>query len=316
MDVREILFDAFPRKVGNPRAFLINNRDELNRFASVNSSDNDKNFCSICSYYNEIPIFSSIFLETDEITPEPVRKVIIWFENHKIPWVCLHSGARGFHLHGLFEPVMVNAKTVKKFANMILEETNTKESFDPVVTGVLEKLCRIPNTQRLGNGWCVPLTREELFTLNTPEEFKKLCAAPRFINYPILKRPSIFDFIKEDEESINTTVPIISVAPPKEIFILRQILRPCIYKAIRTPNPKHDFRVSAVVECLNHGIKTQQIFDIFERLQWIDFDHSRTEYQIFYIENKRKSGEFVIPYGKKRLGCEKRGTCFKCILNN
>jgi len=312
-DVREILFPNFSRMVGNPKAFLINSREDLNRFASVNSSENDKNFCSICSYYNDVPVFEDNFLETDDYTPEPVRKVVLWYESKNIPWICLLSGNRGFHLHGLFEPEIVNPKTVKNFANLVLEETNTKELFDSHVSGVLEKLCRIPNTQRIGNGWCVPITREELFTFNTSEEFKKLYVSPRFIDFKILKRPSIFEFIKEDDTT-DKPVQVIQTAPPKDVFLLKQILRPCVYKSIFTPNPKHDFRVSAVVEMRNHGISGNQIFEIFEHLNWIDFGHDKTRYQIEKIEEKRKSGELMIPFGKKRLGCEKKISCFKCVL--
>lgn len=311
-DVRDLLFPNYPRKFGNPKAFFIYSREELHRNALVNTSDNDKNFASVCSYYNEIPIFEDVFLETDEITPDPVRKVVLWFENHKIPWICLHSGARGFHLHGLFLPEIVNHKTVKNFANTILEETKTTE-FDSHVSGVLEKLCRIPNTQRLGNGWCVPITREELFTLNTPEEFKKLCVAPRFIDYNIGRRPSIFEFIKEDE-TVDKPIQIIQTAPPKDIFLLKQILRPCIYKALFTPNPKHNFRLSSVIEMFNHGLTNNQIFEIYEKLNHIDFEHGKTHYQIDFIEEKRKDGELMIPIGKKKLGCIKKGSCLKCIF--
>ena len=120
MDIREIIFHDFPRKVGNPIQYLIYNREELNRFAAINSGDNDQTYASSCSYYNSIPIFEDLFLETDEITPEPVRKVVLWYEEHKIPWVCLLSGNRGLHLHGLFEPTPTNLKTVKKLAKMIL----------------------------------------------------------------------------------------------------------------------------------------------------------------------------------------------------
>ena len=316
MDSREILFDTFPRNFGNPKAFLIYNRNELNRLATINSADNDKCFCSICSYDSEkTPIFSDLFFETDEITPEPVRKVVLWFEEHKIPWICLHSGSRGFHLHGLFRPEIINPRTLKRLSSKILEETDTKDLFDPHVSGVLEKLCRIPNTQRLGNGWCVPITRDELFTLNTPEEFKKLCIAPRFIEYNIGERPSVFNFIQEDI-SEDKHIQLIEIAPPKDIFTLKQILRPCVYNAIRTPNPKHIFRLDSVIEMFNHGLKNHQIFDIYEKLNHIDFEHEKTHYQIDFIEEKRKSGNLMIPIGKKKLGCEKKISCIMCVLNN
>lgn len=316
MDVRDILFPNYPRMFGNPKAFLINNREELNRNAGINSNENDKNFASVCSYNSDgIPIFEILFFETDDYTPEPVRKVVLWFESHKIPWICLLSGNRGFHLHGLFKSEYVNQKTVKKFANLILEETGMKEYFDSHVSGVLEKLCRIPNTQRLGNGWCVPILRKELFEINDPQEFKKLCSTPRFIDFEIGERPSIYNFISEDT-SEDKPVQIVQVSHPKEVFFLKQILRPCVYKALLTPNPKHDFRLSSVVEMFNHGLLNKQIFNIYEKLNHIDFEHGKTHYQIDFIEEKRKNGEMMIPPGKKKLGCTKKGSCLKCILES
>lgn len=314
-DARELLFPDFPRAVGNPRSYFINNREELNNFASVNSYENDKCFCSTCSYDNDMkPIFECLFLENDSIDPEPVRKVVLWYEAHNIPYIILFSGRAGFHLHGLFKSEVINQKTLKNFCKIILEETKTTDDFDPHVTGDIRRLCRIPNTQRIGNGWCVPITRQELFTINDPKEFKKLSISPRFIDFSIIERPSIFRFVKEDT-TIDKPIQSIDIAPPKEIFSLKQILRPCVYDAIRTPNPKHDFRICFVIEALNHGLTTSQIFSICERLQWIDFSHEKTHYQINYIEEKRKNNEFVIPFGKRRLGCEKKTGCFMCILN-
>ncbi len=316
MDVRDILFLNFPRMCGNPKAFLINNRNELNNFASVNSYENDKCFCSTCSYDSDNkPIFECLFLENDNIDPTPIRKVVLWYEAHNIPYIILFSGRAGFHLHGLFKPEVINVKTLKNFANMILEETDTKDSYDAHVTGDLRRLCRIPNTQRIGNGWCVPITRMELFEINDPEEFKKLSISPRFIDFSIIERPSIFNFIKEDT-SIDKPSQIIETAPPKEIFFLKHILRPCVYKALSTPNPKHCFRVSCVVEALNHGITPTQLFNVFEKLNWIDFDHSKTRYQIDKIVEKRRGGEMIIPFGKIKMGCEKKISCLRCIFES
>jgi hypothetical protein len=314
-DVRNILFPNFPRTVGNPRAFSISNREELNNFSLINSGENDKCFCSTCSYINNIPIFEDNFLEIDTINPEPIRKVIIWYEERNIPYVILFSGRAGFHLHGLFKSENINVKTLKNFTRMLLEETNTSDDFDPHVTGDLRRLCRIPNTQRIGGCWCVPLTRDELFILNTPEEFKKLCVAPRFLDYREQERPSILNFIIEDTTK-DVPTQIIDVASPKEIFILKQILRPCVYNSIRTPNPKHDFRVTFVIEALNHGISITQIYNIILSLNWIDIDIEKTKYQIEKIDEKRKEGKLKIPLSKKRLGCEKKISCFKCILEN
>jgi hypothetical protein len=65
---------------------------------------------------------------------------------------------------------------------------------------------------------------------------------------------------------------------------------------------------------LNHGLTTMQIFLIFEKLNWIDFDHEKTRYQIEKIEEKRRIGELMRPFGKKRLGCDKKKSCLNCVF--
>lgn len=321
MDVREALYPTFPRKVGNPAQYDVYNREELNDFAVVNSGINDKCFASSCSYIDSVSIFEDLFLETDEIILEPIRRVGEWFDSHKIPWIVLFSASRGFHFHGLFQSEIVSDKTVKKFASLVFSETSDdkysiEEKFDPHVTGDIKRLCRIPNTQRLNGCWCIPLTHEEVFDKNfTIENIKRLSASPRFLDFSIGKRPRITEFVSEEKIDIEN-IRSINVSPPKELFFLKDILRPCVYEKICTLNPKHVFRLTAVIEMFNHGLTSEQILNAIEHLHWIDYDRSYTQYQIQFIEEKRKNGELMIPFGKKKLGCEKKISCMMCILNS
>lgn len=313
MDAREALFPTFPRTVGNPGQHIIYNRDELNWFATVNSGINDKCFCSICMYEGSQSVFTDLFLENDELNLLPIRKVAEWFDNHNIPWIVLFSGRVGFHFHGLFEPEIVQLKTVKKFAKLILEETKTVDNFDSHVTGDIKRLCRIPNTRRENGMWCIPLTREEVFGTEDINIIKRMALSPRFLDYNIGRRPRLTEFIKDEEESYDPHT--INISPPKEIFFIKDILRPCVYKSWLGLNPKHNFRITGVIELFNHGIMSEQILNVIEHLHWVDYERSYSQYQIDFIENRRKNGNLMIPFGKKKLGCERKGSCFSCILN-
>ena len=317
MDAREVLFRSFPRTVGNPGQYLIYNAAQFNWFASVNSGNNDQCYSSVCSFYNGAPVTENLFLENDCTDLNagliPVRKVILWYEAHNIPWICLFSANRSYHLHGLFEPELLSPKTIRKFADMILEQTGTTGLFDTHVIGDARRLCRIPNTQRDNGLWCIPLSRETIFNKNAAY-IKSLAATPQFLSYTDIKRPKISDFIEVKKETI-TVQREITIAGCKEIFMLRDVLRPCIFKKICEPNPRENIRLTATIEAMNHGITVSQLIGAYEKLGWVDWDRNYTRYKIEILEHKRNiEKDYLIPFTKKQIGCTKKTTCLKCIL--
>jgi hypothetical protein len=78
-------------------------------------------------------------------------------------------------------------------------------------------------------------------------------------------------------------------------------------------NPRDNTRITATVEALTHGITIESLINIYEKLNWVDFCRDYTRYQIENI-NERVLAGTIKPFGKKKLGCMKKGTCIQCVL--
>ena len=82
-------------------------------------------------------------------------------------------------------------------------------------------------------------------------------------------------------ETPTETYPINRVIEPsKPDEYLKRLLRPCLYTMIRTKNPSHIVRREAAVNLLTIGRSPEEIFDLFRRLNWADWNPETTAYQI------------------------------------
>jgi hypothetical protein len=311
MNAREALYISFPRNVGNPAQHPVQNWEQLNRFITENSGLNDQCYASTCSYQNNRAVFEDLFLEMDSLELSPIIAVGKWFTENGIYWIPLFSGNRGIHIHALFSPEIVQSQTVRDFADFVIDQTHTKGMFDNQVTGDMRRLARIPNTKRLNELWCIPLSQEDVLNNISPSEIIKKAKSPQFIQYyPPTKKPKITDFVKDIKPIHDDSKPIIS---QKSNILLKSVLRPCIYEKIYQPNPRDNTRITATVEALRQGMSIKQLLDIYEEMKWIDFDRNYTLYQIEHI-NKRVQNGTIKPLGKKRLGCTLKRRCITCIL--
>ena len=317
MNAREAIFQNYPRMCGNPYQHMVFSQFQLNYFASLNSGKNDACFASACSYQNGYPVFEDNFLENDVTNLDdgiqPVQKIITWYEQHGIPFVVLYSASRGFHIHGSFEPELIYPETLKKFNRILLKETNTEGSFDSHTTSDVRRLARIPNTKRVNELWCIPLSVENVFAESASFDILKLSRSPQFLSYKIQKRPRITEFVQNTEPKNNLDI-VYHPPPIKGSFFIKDVLRPCVYKKLCSPNPPESIRLTSVIEAFNHGITAEKLFEVFEQFRWVDWNRNYTKYKLQYIEERRKRGELMIPFGKRKLNCQKPGSCFNCII--
>ncbi len=311
MNVREALYPSFPRNVGNPNQFPVYNLEQLNRFIILNSGINDQCYASTCSYQNNKPIFEDLFLEMDSLELAPIIKVANWFTDHGIYWIPLFSGNRGIHIHALFSPEQIHVETVKKFSDLIIKETHTEGQFDDLARGRLRQIARIPNTKRLNEKWCIPLSREDILNNISASKILQKASTPQFIEYNPIKRPKITEFIKDEAPAyLNLSQPTV-LTKAKALF--KDVLRPCIFEKIQYPNPRDDIRITATVEALRHGIPIIKLVDFYESLNWVDFDRNYTQYQIEHLNERVMLGN-IKPFGKQRLECSLKRRCIQCRL--
>lgn len=313
MNAREALYQNFDRKVGNPKQFLIHNKNELNRFILTNSGQNDECYASTCFYVNGKPVFDDLFLEEDNRNIKAISTIGQYYDDHDISWVPLYSGNRGFQIHTSFEAEIVSPSTVKKFASTVLKETHNEQTMDDHVTGDLSRLARIPNTQRINGNWCIPLSHEDVLNQIPFSRVFELAKSPQFVNYNITFKPKITEFVNDSKsESSHEVLPKVHLKSPPA-FLLKDFIRPCIYEKLCSPNPKHYTRLAATRDALLLGLTSMQLTEAYSTLNWIDFTYHDTKYYIDIIRQNIDDGENY-HWGKEKLGCTKKNSCLKCLL--
>jgi hypothetical protein len=313
LDARQILYQNFDRKVGNPKQYIIHNTAELNNFITTNSGQNDECYASSCLYIKGKPIFDDLFLEEDNKNIKAIATIGQYYSDNDIPWIPLYSANRSFHIHAPFQPENISQLTIKKFAATVLKETHNESTMDEHVTGDISRLHRIPNTQRINGRWCIPLSHEDVLNQLPLSHFIELSKSPQFINYNISYKPRITEFVKECtfEEIPQQSLPKHISTPQK--FRLKDFVRGCICKKLYNPNPSNMIRNAATRDALLLGLTSQQLAQSYSELNWVDYDPSYTKERIDYIQERISQG-YVRHFGKERLGCTSKLSCLRCIL--
>ena len=72
-----------------------------------------------------------------------------------------------------------------------------------------------------------------------------------------------------------------------------------------SPEPRHDVRVASTGDLIDAGFSTNEIVDMYRKLNWIDWNEELTRYQIEHCK--------PIHYSKKKL--KEMGVCFNCGRN-
>jgi len=314
MDARHILYQNFDRKVGDPRQYIIHNTAEMNHFIEINSGQNDECYASSCLYINGKPIFDDLFLEEDNKNIKAIATIGQYYSDNDIPWIPVYSASRSFHIHAPFQAENVSHETVKKFAATVLKETHNEATMDEHVTGDLQRLHRIPNTQRINGRWCIPLSHEDVLNQLPLSHFVELSKSPQFVDYNITYRPRITEFVKDCSPD-NTSQILHKYLPCQNPtkFLLKDFIRGCIYEKLCSPNPSNMIRNAATRDALLLGLTPLQLLEGYSELNWVDFDPSYSKERIDYIKDRISQG-YVRHFGKERLGCTKNNNCLKCLL--
>lgn len=312
-DARQILYQNFDRKVGNPAQFIIHNTAEMNRFINVNSGVNDECYASSCLYINGRPIFDDLFLEEDNKNIKAIATIGQYYSDNDIPWIPVYSANRSFHIHAPFQAENVSHETVKKFAANVLKETHNEATMDEHVTGDLQRLHRIPNTQRINGRWCIPLKHEDVLNQLPLSHFIELSKSPQFVEYNITHRHKITEFVKDNKAESSHEVLQKAPLQSPSTFLLKDFIRPCIYEKLCSPNPKHHTRLAATRDALLLGLTSMQLTEAYSALDWIDFTFHDTKYYIDIIKQNIDDGENY-HWGKEKLGCTKNNSCLKCLI--
>lgn len=285
------LFGKFPREVGNPARTIVRNQKGLENFITNNNGLND---CFV-SCYPESGELDKISFDLDgkgaSSEAKQLYKELLSQDFFVVPVV---TGKKGFHLHIRLTPKEYNDDGKQLLLNATLKiledafgvndkaELNCK-TVDSHSFGDIRQLIRIPNTLRPpeNRNYCTYLPPDSFLDMTDEEiaEHMKSTHSYKFNNGDYL--PTLNEF---PETKVKSKIYLKEqIADDLKITaksrILKNVLRPCLYRHITSSNPRHDVRVAVTVDLLNFFTPTQ-IFNMFHQLNWKDWDPKTTKYQI------------------------------------
>jgi len=330
----EALFFPFIREVANPIRKPIRKKEQFIAFVENNNGIKDCYcdvyefpFRGVIDkLYFDVDGVNNGF---EEALPYAKKFYKFLVEKENLPVIPVASGKKGFNFHVLLMPDKYeNAKDllyrvqysliIKVFGDVtpvLVTDKNGKEHptmrnkdglifLDPKVIGDVRRFCRIPGTLR-------PPENVNYCTYLPPKDFLDMDAEDIAIHmkkhhtyeydftgreFKRLKDFYIFEDLEKrlgnlpNERNANTTRFTIPSKPNK---FLKNVLRPCLYRHITSVNPDNDARVAATIDLLNF-FSEEEIFQIYSKLGWQDFDPEKTRYYIKKCKNYR-------PYSCKKL---------------
>jgi hypothetical protein len=284
------LFGQFPRIVGNPIDTIVFDIKGLKSFLSYNEGVND---CFV-KIYPLNGMISMIYFDFDGFgrALEDAKTVFRHLVKNGHTVVPVASGMRGIHLYNLLTPHQYpDAKKLLTSASYrILIDTfgddYVKSTADPHCIGDINRFSRLPNTRRppKNASYCVALPPE--FLDMTWKDVVNWSRMPHEFSTVAVPNKTLYDFKPVDiskitrietNEAPTTSQPMFSEnsAP----VYLESQLRPCIFKALCSPNPLHYIRVAATADLLRFW-KPYQIADMYSQLKWLDWDYDTSMRQI------------------------------------
>lgn len=182
---------------------------------------------------------------------------------------------------------------------------------DPKVIADTRRFCRIPNTLRPPENcaYCTYLNPRRFAKMTIQDVFKSIRKQNHYShnlktsitldNIEIL--PNLDDFLvkigkNEDCEKNKTFDRNLDTTH------LELALRPCLFKHMLSPEPRHNVRVAASADLIGAGFSTDEILDMYQKLNWIDWEEDLTRYQIEHCR--------PIHFSKRKL--KEMGVCYNC----
>ena len=208
----------------------------------------------------------------------------------KVEFVWCFSGRRGFHIHILLKPTFLNPPLAKFVVREVQKDLAGGFDFvDSHLIGNIRGLIRVPNTFNFRGGFFCTSLPEEAIDWRISEIFKYSKQQQR-VRVLGEKRKNILDFVGGEVKKYveeRRSFPEFhvelneSIVPP--LSVLKDFLRPCIFKHIQDENPEHYIRFAFVAELLYAGFTVKEIEAIIRSFRWRDYDEEITKYQVEHI---------------------------------
>lgn len=183
---------------------------------------------------------------------------------------------------------------------------------DPRVIGDVRRFSRIPNTLRPpeNRAYCTYLNPDKFKTMSVEDVYRAVKRKHRY-NHDLSSYVTLHDIgvdpKLEDKihgsilNKVNLELNIDSNFIAKS-ELLELALRPCLYRNMISPEPRHDIRVASTADLLASGFKVNEIVRMYRELGWTDWDEAKTRYQILHCK----------PINHKKRTLREIGACYNC----
>ena len=314
-----LLFNRFPREVSLDR-IVVNNFDQFEKYIySSNGLHINHCFTSVQSRNNILDKLTFDYDYGSGHAFEIAQKCFhAWTTDLHAKDIPILSGRKGYHNHLLFNPIHVEseeeqATILKKAAYAVLKDVLPvyQSEIDTHLVGNPRAVIRIPNTSRppKNDRWCTYLPPD--FDNYNKKEIEDMAFEPHSYQYLQGKKLDFYEIIEgislDDANHYFGSFPhhqvqdkqyqgIVSsfdegaVVCPLDIQeLLFPILRPCLFNHIIRSYPRHEVRLYAAMDLLEHMNK-ELICTLFSHIGWFDFDYNTTMYYLDYILKNYGSG--------------------------
>ncbi len=287
------LFGQFPREMAVPARIVVHDLRALETFLIYN--EGIKNcFTSLYPLSGEV---TCILFELDGYARalEDAKLIYKYLTDAGEVVVPVASGRKGIHLYLLLKPKLYGTeeetkkilylKTYSILISVFGEEDYNKTTVDTSTIGDVRQIIRFPNTRRPpdNNSWCTYLPSG--FVDSSWLDIINWCKMPHHMDRVPTPTSTLDDF---PDPSIKVEMPYLeypsSPVPTKDSGFLKGLLRPCLYRGIMEPHPRHPVRVATTVDLLQFWSQ-QEVLEIYSSLGWTDWDTEETRKQIASCRN-------------------------------
>lgn len=244
-----------------------------------------------------------------------------WLYENKIGFAPVGTYFDRFHIYIPIYPQKMTPLELQEAQLSILEqagiykeiENGSGSYYQPMtdthIIGDIRRVMRLPNTPRLPKRLGGEIT---CYCTYLPQNFYEM---EKSLIYSILKEPHemetpdfyprpLLEIVKPLTRQFRSVVwmdrtdQITTQYTPTDplLALVKGLLRSCIWNSLVSPNPPHFIRVAATIDLRDLAFGALEIFDIFSRLKWIDWNPNVCDYQIDKVLGRTDY---------KRYGCTK-----------
>ena len=293
-DINHLLFSSFPREIGYYNGKFRNRVYDESEFKRYITLMNGLENVYVSVYDVENYVIDKVVFDIDSSSIEKSKQAVISLldrlrDDGIDDVIVVFSGYKGFHVY-----VLVKKFNTPDFSFKIalLRDVEDKyadgiKEIDRHLVGNLKALIRVPNTIHIKTGlFSVVVDDIRRFRIKDARFVKEF---DREVKKYDIKDMYDIEYVEHSDmyERNGTSVKLEGSHEIKDVSLLKNLIRPCVYKHITEHGePDHMIRTDFVSELMFLGYSEEDVVKVISKLGWIDYDERKTRYHVRKIYEK------------------------------